>query len=131
MNPSDGAGFVATWVLGNASAITVVYRWLTGPLEAKIAALEKKLDAALEGMEKRVEKIDGYVNPRQSMIDSLPTMGELVRRVQELEKWKSEMDGELVTDEEFREHAAIVTTKIERLIGDLGWIRGRLGGRVE
>lgn len=133
MSPPDATGgllYVVTWLAANGSALGVVYKWLTRPLEEKIALINREL----EKLDKRVEKVDGYVNPRASMVEHLPTVGELVRRLQELEEWRRDMDefrASIVTDEEFRSYTALASSKLEKVVETLGWIKGRLGGKVD
>lgn len=138
---STGLAYVVTWALANATALGSVYKWFTRPLEEKIASVARLLEdklatlrTDLDKLDKRVEKVDGYVNPRASMVEHLPTVGELVRRLEELEEWRRDMDefrASVVTDEEFRAYTVLVASKIESVLGKLGWITGRLGGKVE
>lgn len=123
-------GLVVTWLLANGSAISVVWKFLTAPIHQKIETIEKYYAEKFATYDKRLEKLDGYVNPRASMIDSAPTVAELVRRVQELEAWQKEVDelkAELVIHEEFRAYTATVAAKLEKLSETLGWIKGRIG----
>jgi hypothetical protein len=131
---STAIAYVGTWVVANGTSLFSVYRWLTAPIEAKILALDKKLEEKVAALDKRVEKVDGYVNPRASMVEHLPTIGELVRRLQELEQWRRETEefrASVVTDEEFRSYTTLASGKLEKLVETLGWIKGRLGGKVE
>jgi len=134
MEASGGLLYVATWLSANGTSLFAVYRWLTAPIEAKIVALDKKLEEKVAALDKRVEKVDGYVNPRASMVEHLPTVGELVRRLEELEQWRRDFDefrASVVTDEEFRAYTTLASGKLEKLVETLGWIKGRLGGKVE
>lgn len=137
MTPPDASSalaYVGTWVVANGTSLLAVYRWLTAPIEAKIAALDKKLAEELAKLDKRVEKVDGYVNPRASMVEHLPTVGELVRRLEELEQLRRDFEefrASVVTDEEFRSYTTLASGKLEKLVETLGWIKGRLGGKVE
>lgn len=130
----QGLSYVATWLIANGTSIAVVWKWLTAPIHEKIATLEKVIEAKLATFDKRLEKLDGYVNPRASMVDGAPTVSELIRRVQELEAWRREYDefrAEVVTDEEFRSYTTQFAGKIEKIVEALGWIKGRLLGKVE
>jgi len=127
---ASGLAYVLTWLAANGTALGVVYKWLTKPLEDKIAAINREL----EKVDKRFEKIDGYVNPRASMVEHLPTIGELVRRLEEVEQWRRDMEefrASIVTDEEFRSYTTLAASKLEKVAETLGWIKGRLGGKVE
>jgi len=127
-DPSSGLYYVATWLVSNGTALGVVYKWLTRPLEEKIAAINREL----EKLDKRLEKIDGYVNPRASMVEHTPTIGEVIRRLEEIETWRRDLDefrGQVVTDEEFRSYTNLAASKTESILKSLGWIKGRLGGK--
>jgi hypothetical protein len=116
-------GYVATWVLANGSALGVVYKLLTAPIDARIAILTSK-----------VEALEKLVSPRQSITEGAPTMAELMRRIEELEDFRRAMDefrGEVVTDDEFRSYTQLAGGKIETILARLGWIKGRLGGRED
>lgn len=139
---------IFTWVAANGSSIGGILLWIAKPLNEKIAAFEKKLEA----MEKRLAPLEGLLgDPRSSVSPDFMSPAEVQRRLSSLEKWQEkELDesrqalrrdiedfkvrmrelqqqlNHLVSDEEFRGFSGLVNTKMEKIAETVGVIKGRL-----
>lgn len=132
-----------TWLAANGTSVGGILLWVTKPLRDKLNALDDRLG--------KLEKVLG--DPRSTLSPDILSPAELTRAVEELRDWReSERDesrlalrrdidklnkelrdmqsnmNHLVSDEEFRGFVAVTTSKTDKILASVGWIRGRLGG---
>lgn len=139
-------GHVVTWVIANGSALGIVYKVLTQPIQIQLTRHKMTLDdheqrlddlehrrpnsdTPTSDLKARLRQLENQFDPRSSSPD-IVTPGEIARRLRDLEefqkdvlRWRSRM----VTDDEFRAYTVQIGEKIENIIGALGFIKGRLG----
>jgi small-conductance mechanosensitive channel len=132
-----------TWLAANGTSVGGVLLWVTKPLRDK-----------LEGLDARLAKLEKALgDPRTTLSPDVLSPAELTRAVEDLREWREKEQDEsrlalrrdidklskdlrdvqtnmnrLVSDEEFRGFVSVTTSKTDKILATVGWIRGRLGG---